>query len=104
MYVAPSHPPIEVQAIDIGAYNITLTWSPPLEEYHNGVIRSYSIGVLEVESGHSFVVRTLDLEHSLLHLHPYYTYNISVAAATVSTGPYSPNISVKTLQTRMCVK
>ncbi len=91
-----------MQAIDIGAHNITLTWSPPPDEYNNGAIRSYSIRILEVESGHSFVVQTSDLEHSLLHLHPYYTYNISVAATTVSTGPYSPNISVKTLQTRMC--
>ena len=99
LYAAPTHPPIDVQVLEVGTHNVSLMWAPPPEEFQNGVIRTYTINASEVETERSFIVHTSDLVYTLLHLHPYYTYNFTVAAVTVSSGPYSSATTVVTLET-----
>ena len=68
-----------------------MTWEPPLEDNQNGIITSYTIRLYDIvadkttlyqREGHhaQFVIDTL---------HPYYEYDVSVAAETVDIGPFS---------------
>ena len=82
--------------VNVGPTDITLSWSPPPEEAHNGEITHYVIMVLEVQTGHSFSSSSNTEEITLGNLHPYYDYSITVAAHTIEIGPSSSAINVRT--------
>ena len=85
---------INIEAIN--STSLRLSWEEPLAEEQNGVIISYTINVtvLETEERSSFT--TAGTNFQLHNLHPFYTYSVTIAAATVNgTGPYS---SVFTIQ------
>ena len=73
----------------ISSVSIRLTWASPLPEDLNGVLVSYRVIVMEVETGEVFQQTTAFDTNSLVvsSLHPYYNYNCSVAAFTVAFGP-----------------
>ena len=78
--------------------SITLSWQPPLSDLQNGIIRSYHISVEELETGNILTFVTSNVERLLVVnlLHPFYTYNCSIAAYTIGLGP-SVFVSVQTL-------
>ena len=88
---APSGPPLEVVAVVLNPNTIRLSWSPPSNNHLNGVIRSYSINVTELPTGdfREFTAPANDHELMLIvqQLHPFYTYECTVAAFTVGLGP-----------------
>jgi len=88
-----------IQILEVGVDNISLSWTTPPIEFHNGIIRYYILTLHEVEGNKSSMVNTTVSYHSFFHLHPHYHYNIKISAVTVSAGPQSPLISVKTLET-----
>lgn len=69
--------------------SIHLAWSPPSPELQNGIVRNYMIRVIEVETEQTmdFEVNGSDSTHLISSLHPYYTYQCSIAAVTVGAGP-----------------
>ena len=89
---------MDVVHTNVTATIVYLTWMPPPNEHHNGIIRHYIVQVLEQETGALFSQISLHTVLILGQLHPYYTYMFTVAAVTVSTGPYSEPYSVRTLE------
>ena len=81
--------------------SFSLMWqNPPLED-QNGIIRLYFINITEEETGRQFQL-TSSAPHILVEfLHPFYTYVCTVAASTVDIGPYSPPLTVTTLEAGM---
>ena len=95
---APSAPPQYLRQDAITATSVTLSWQPPPEEDRNGLIRLYYVFVTELESGRSFTLNSTTTNYRVHNLHPFYTYNFSVAAVTVAAGPMNDNITVQTLE------
>jgi len=93
---APSAPPQNLRQTAIAATSITLNWLPPSEENRNGLIRFYYVFVTELETGRSVTLNSTTTNHLVESLHPFYTYNFSVAAVTVAAGPTSDNITLQT--------
>ena len=94
--VAPSGAPSNVTAIAINSTSIGLSWLPPMENQHNGDIRHYAIRVVELHTGREFQLTSTYTTIIYSQLHPAYTYNFSVAAVTVETGPYSDPVVTTT--------
>ena len=81
--------------------SFSLVWQNPPPEDQNGIIRLYFINISEEESGRQFQL-TSSTPHILVgSLHPFYTYVCTVAASTVDIGPYSPPLTVTTLEAGM---
>ena len=99
---APSLSPVSVSVTIIDSRSFNVSWEPPPASSQNGIIREYAIIVVEIETSIIFADMSLGLHIVIGNLHPYYTYNISVSAVTVLSGPYSEEISVQTPQDGMC--
>ena len=93
---APSVPPQNLRLVAITATSVTLNWQPPPEEDRNGLIRLYYVFVTELESGRAFTLNSSATNHVVENLHPFYTYNFSVAALTVAASPASDTITLQT--------
>ena len=78
--------------------SITLRWEAPLADLQNGIIRSYHISVVELETGRVRLFTTNNTDRVLIVnlLHPFYTYNCTIGAYTIGPGP-SISVSVRTL-------
>ena len=74
-----------------------LSWIPPIEDDINGVVTGYIVSVLVQETQVTFTLNTSTTNVSLTQLHPYYTHHCSVTCITVTEGPYSDIVSIKTL-------
>ena len=96
LITAPSAPPQNLRQVAIAATSIALNWQPPPEENWNGLIRLYYVFVTELESGRAFTLNSSTSNHLVEHLHPFYTYNFSVAAVTVAASPISDTITLQT--------
>ena len=77
---------------------IALSWSAPLFEDCNGVIRHYIVNVTELETGYEFGEVTTHMARTYSSLHPYYTYEFSVYAVTVGAGPAAEPVRVTTME------
>ena len=99
MHAVPSGPPTNVQVFAISSTTIRLTWDPPQPEDQNGIIQAYNITITEVVTGRMMYFREGGMDSLLTvnSLHPYYTYQCSISAATIGSGP-AANISVTTHQ------
>ena len=94
--IAPSTPPESIAIESVSSTEIVVSWIEPDQENQNGIIRSYDVIALEIETNAVITQSTVDDIVTLSSLHPYYQYKISVAAVTIDKGPYSSNISVTT--------
>ena len=83
---------------NITGSKFSLVWqNPPLAD-QNGIIRLYFINITEEETGRKFQLIT-SAPHILVEfLRPFNTYMCTVAASTVDIGPYSPPLTVTTLE------
>ena len=91
---APSQPPRNLQRVPLNSTTLRLSWQPPSSQYQNGLIREYRINITENETGRNFQLTSTHTFIIIPHLHPYYQYNCSVAAYTISLGPFSSVIAV----------
>ena len=85
---------IDIEAIN--ASSLRVSWEEPLAEEQNGVITGYIINmtILETEERSSYSMAGTSFE--LYNLHPFYTYSVTIAAATVNgTGPYSAVFTIQ---------
>jgi len=54
--------------------------------------------VTEAETGRSFTLNSTTSNFYVGNLHPFYTYNFSIAAVTVEAGPRSSSITLQTAE------
>ena len=78
--------------------SFSLLWQDPPPEDQNGIIRLYFINITEEETGREFQLTSSAPHIFVEFLHPFYTYVCTVAASTVGVGPFSPPLTVKTLE------
>lgn len=73
----------------MNSMTIDVTWELPQPEHQNGIIREYNIIVKNTVTNEDIYLNTSARFTVVGDLHPHYTYIVSVAASTVSIGPYS---------------
>ena len=93
--VAPTAAPQNLLGSPISPRILNYTWSPPPPDQQNGVIIHYVITVIEVDTGEEMQLTINTTWLRLDGLHPYYTYDFTLAAVTVSQGPFSDTDSVR---------
>ena len=82
----------------LSPYSLLVSWGPPPIEKQNGQIVFYTVSVMSGVSTDFYEATEHQIE--LEDLHPYFEYDISVAATTVATGPFSSEISVNMPEAR----
>ena len=103
-FTAPANSPQNVTSLSLSSTIILVTWEevPPIDR--NGIITTYEVLYDPLESFGQLthgVQNTTFLFLSLVDLHPFVNYNISVRAYTsVGNGPYSDGILERTLEDR----
>ena len=83
-------------AIATSSTVVLASWNPLPVDNHNGIVRHYTIHVVENQTGIIRESNSTIESISIESLHPAYTYHISVAAVTIMRGPYSIVITVVT--------
>ena len=101
MLTAPSSSPVMLTFSNITDTSFSLVWQNPPPEDQNGIIRLYFINITEEETGRQFQLTSSGPRILVEFLHPFYTYVCTVAASTVDVGPYSPPLTVTTLEAGM---
>ena len=100
-YAAPSSFPMMLTFSNISDSSFHLVWQSLPSADQNGIIRYYLVNITEVDTGRQFQLTSLATYISVGSLHPFYTYVCTVAASTVDIGPYSPPLTMKTLEAGM---
>ena len=85
--VAPTSPPMNVSITIVTSTSVTLHWSPPPADQHNGIIQHYTLQLSEHNTGVMSQYTSTGLHYTFNGLHPHYTYTCTVAAVTVDVGP-----------------
>lgn len=98
LYAAPTAAPTEVRVLTYNSTSISLSWEKPPFSDRNGEIVQYHIQVVEQETDTYLQYSTQYQQYILVSLHPYYNYNISIAAETIEVGPFSTVIHLQTLE------
>ena len=96
---APSRPPKNIRGYATGSTSAQLFWAAPEEQYRNGIITEYHVGITEVATSRAFgsyIVTNTQI--GVASLHPYYEYNFTVAAYTNGKGPASNGLVIRTYQ------
>lgn len=91
----PTSAPINLQDDAVNSTAIHIQWEPPPLADRNGMIRSYHINISVTETGSKFQLTSETNALDISSLHPYYTYNITVAAVTIGPGPYSGILNIR---------
>lgn len=97
----PTAPPDSLTVTSIGSTYVEVRWNAPDSSEHNGIIRFYKVFILEEGTGRNFTLTSTNTQIVATDLHPFYTYNVSVAAVTISPGPYSQHLLFRTLEDGM---
>ena len=78
----------------INSTTLLVSWMPPPFEHQNGIIREYRVNITEMETGMVYRLVTTARSLTVPSLHPFYTYNCTVAAVTIAEGPYSVEVNI----------
>ena len=90
VHVVPGAPPVNLELLVFNATALSVTWHPPAFEDRNGVIIHYALNVTLLSKAVTHRYLTASTFKLLTSLHPYYSYECSVAAVTsVGHGPYA---------------
>ena len=91
---APTFAPEGVETTAIDSRTLLISWVPPPFQHQNGVIREYRVNITERETAMAYRLVTAATSLTVPSLHPFYTYNCTVAAFTIAEGPYSVEINI----------
>ena len=94
----PAAAPRDFSGVALSSKSISLSWNPPTLEDRNGIIRSYTINSTELETNSTFSYTSVGTTLRINSLHPYYRYQFTITAVTISSGPSSAAITVRTLE------
>ena len=89
---APSSPPQNVMVTDSDRASLNVSWQPPEEIHHNGMITGYMINYTRVGSSDmmSVNVNSGTTQYTISGLVAYVDYSVRVAAVNVNgTGTFS---------------
>ena len=92
----PRAPPLNVGGSVVNYSTIVLNWNPPDIDDQNGIVRYYVVNVTELQTGNMFQFTANATSLTITSLHPAYTYKITVSAATIRPGPFSPTLTLQT--------
>lgn len=70
-------------------------WESPAFEETNGIIQTYIVQVVELDTGRQTVISTNTTAVTLEELHPFYTYSSRIAAETIEVGPFSTPLTIQ---------
>ena len=89
---APSSPPQNVMVTGVVRASLMVSWDPPLEGNHNGMITRYVIQYTRDGPSDMMSVNvTSGTTHTISGLDAFVTYSVTVAAVNVNgTGLFSP--------------
>ena len=93
---APSSAPRNVEATIVSPTVANLSWDAPLQADQNGIIRQYHINITEVDTARQWTLISVTNTYILNFLRPHHTYLYSIAAVTISTGPYAQLLNFTT--------
>ena len=85
-------------ATSVTSTGFLLSWVSPPPEDQNGVIRNYTISLVELTTGRMVQLVSQSTTQLFDSLQPYYNYSVQVAAVTVAPGPFSSLFVVTTLE------
>lgn len=87
-------------AVHVDSTSIHIEWSHPPEDTHYGFIREYRLNVTELETGERWrvVVDSEATEATLVSLHPYYTYHVTIVPVTIEEGDNYTEITIRTAE------
>ena len=95
----PNGYPQSFEARAVSSRRSTLSWNPPNFEDRNGIILGYTINLTNTRRNETLQYTSNTTALTLSTLSPYTTYRCTVAARTsVGTGPYTPILTLQTLQ------
>ena len=86
-----------VRVDNVSSRAVSLSWQPPPISTQNGIIQEYKMTVRETRTKAEIYLKSQTPKMTVDNLHPYFEYQISVAAVTVDVGPYE-TITITTLQ------
>ena len=95
----PTAPPRNTRGEVLSSTTIFITWQSPEPEELNGIIVFYTLTLLEVPTNTTFIYQQEGhhTEIVITSLHPYYSYECSIAAETiVGRGPFSIPFTIQT--------
>ena len=87
----PTSPPQNVMVTSVNPASLNVSWQPPLEINHNGMITGYTIQYTRTDMNNIMSVNVSSgTTHTISGLVAYVDYSVIVAARTVNgTGPFS---------------
>ena len=93
----PSSPPRDVMVKSNNQTSLNVSWQPPLEIDHNGLITSYVINYTRDESSdHVIIVNVTETTYTISGLVIFIEYSVRVAAVNINgTGPLSDAVTGK---------
>ena len=94
---APSGSPANFQARALDSRSIRLSWDPLPSALQNGIIRQYRVTLVD-SAGQARVVNTTVTSVTVAALVPFTSYNITVAAETITLGPPTSPLQIVTPQ------
>ena len=97
-YVVPSGPPQHLTVLFVSSTTVSLSWDPPSIQDQNGVIVQYHIYICNELLKECTMETSEETLYTVSGLHPFYTYYINVAAATIDVGPSSSYVAVTCLE------
>ena len=98
-HVAPASAPVNITALLVTSTSLTLSWSPPPPQDHNGLLTHYHLQITRLSTQSSLSYHTNVTEMVVEGLVPYSEYEVIVAAFTQEgSGPYSDSFIVHTEQ------
>ena len=86
-FTVPSSAPLNVSLVNITSTSVIVQWNPPLPHDHNGLIRYYTITLIEITTNTYLTSNSTDLFIQFENLHPHYDYSFSISAVTIGLGP-----------------
>ena len=77
---------------------VFIQWASPPPPDVNGIIRSYTVNLLNTRTGAVLSYSTTQTSINITNLSPYTQYQYNVSAVTVSEGPFSISLNFTTYQ------
>ena len=98
LFVVPSSSPQNVSGYAVSSSTIALSWVPPTQDEHNGIIVVYHINITDSSTGSVRLLISRDTQINIRFLLPHRTYHCTVSAVTVGEGPFSEDFMITTLE------